>query len=205
MEIIQDLFNKTNYLNSSLFGNLYKVCHNNQIYYYEFLINNNTATINYNNPEYLDLVVDEYRKTHEYITVYKTQDNTFYANYEKVYSFKLPIKCIQVSENIINENRIKALVDIVEPNDIHLAVIIHNDEYILVGDHHLLYALYEIGEKMVNVYMSTKIDYEKLEFIKSMVYVYKENNIMNINNIELIDEKSYQTYIKLLNEFNITK
>ena len=189
---------------SKLHGYCYKVITtNNEIYYYEIKKINNIAYINYENPDYLEAVIEEFRKAYEYVNIFKSYDNSFYAEFEPVHTFKLPIDIIQVSEMLINEDRVKKLESIIDPDNIHLSVKIVNDEYVLYGDHNLLYTLKLIGERMVNVFINTTLDETIVEFLNQFIYVLKENNISSISKCVEYDEETYNNeasnYLALFN------
>lgn len=190
---------------SKLLGYCYKVIGVDlKEYYYEIIKKDNVGYIKYVNPEYLELVIEEFRLAYEYVNIFKSYDDSFYAEYDKVYSFKLPIDIIQVSEMLIQESRVNRLESIIDPENIHLSVKIINDEYVLIGDHNLLYALKMIGERMVNVFINTTLDSDTVELLKELIYVLKENNITNITKCTLNKDEDYffqaNQYINLFNE-----
>ena len=69
-------------LNSSnrLLGNCYKVITENSTFYYEFTKENNVAYLKYDNPDYIEAVIEEYRKSNEYINIIKSKTIVFMLN-----------------------------------------------------------------------------------------------------------------------------
>lgn len=205
MEIIKVYNNGFLNNNSKLLGYCYKVITNNhEEYYYEIEKKDNMGYVKFDNPEYLEIVIEEFRKAYQYVNIFKSYDDSFYAEYDKVHSFKLPIDIIQVSEMIINEERVIQLENIIEPENIHLSVQIINDEYVLLGDHNILYALKSIGERMVNVFINSTLDKSIIELLTQLIYVLKENNITSISKCVLNKPDDYfnqaKLYINLFNE-----
>lgn len=203
MQIIKEYSKTSLNTTSKVLGYCYKVIdENNDTYYYEFEKQNNIAYVKYDNPDYLEIVVEEFRNAYEYVNIIKSKDDSFYAEFDKVFTFKLPIECIQVSQLFLNENRIDKLDTIIDPDNIHLSVKILNDKYVLIGDHHLLYSLKSIGQRMVNVFINTTLDNSLIEAINNLTYVLKEQNISSIDKCELVNEKTYNEvstqYIDLL-------
>ena len=107
MKIIKEYENIKLNNESKLLGYCYKVnIGNSAEYYYEIVKNDNVAYIIFDNPDYLEMVIEEFRTAYEYVNIFKSYDDSFYAEYEKVHTFKLPIDIIQPSEMLINEDRI---------------------------------------------------------------------------------------------------
>ena len=205
MQIIREYENINLNKESKLLGYCYKVITNNsEEFFYEIVKKDNVAYIKYDNPDYLEAIVEEFRKGYEYVNIFRSYDDSFYAEYDKVHTFKLPIDIIQVSEMIINEDRITELEGIIDPNNIHLSVQIINDEYVLLGDHNILYTLKLIGERMVNVFINTTLDKQVIELLNLLIYVLKENNITSISKCVLNKPNDYfeqaNLYINLFNE-----
>ena len=205
MKIIKEYENIKLNNESKLLGYCYKVnIGNSAEYYYEIVKKGNVAYIKYDNPDYLEMVIEEFRTAYEYVNIFKSYDDSFYAEYEKVHTFKLPIDIIQPSEMLINEDRINKLESIIDPNNIHLSVQIINDEYVLLGDHNILYTLKLIGERMVNVFINTTLDKETIEILSQLIYVLKENNITSISKCVLNKPEDYfaqaNLYINLFEE-----
>lgn len=203
MKIKQIFYNNENFeIKNSMLGNCYIVTENHQNYYYEFITNQNTATIIYSNPEYLELIIDEFRKNNEYINEFKTIDNTLKANFNPVQTFKLPIDSLQITNPFLDKNRIDFLIENIDENNTFLPVIIHNDEYVFIGDHHLLYALKENRINLINVFINTKITNGDLKLLSDFIYILKENNIKNIKDCEIIDENYELIYNQYKNTIN---
>ena len=205
MQIIREYENINLNKESKLLGYCYKVITNNsEEFFYEIVKKDNVAYIKYDNADYLEAIVEEFRKGYEYVNIFRSYDDSFYAEYDKVHTFKLPIDIIQVSEMIINEDRITELEGIIDPNNIHLSVQIINDEYVLLGDHNILYTLKLIGERMVNVFINTTLDKQVIELLNQLIYVLKENNITSISKCVLNKPNDYfeqaNLYINLFNE-----
>ena len=203
MQILKEYLETKLNTESKLLGYCYKVIDDNDnIYFYEFFKENNIAYVKYDNPDYLEAVLEEFRYSYEYCNIIKSKDDCFYAEYDKVFSFKLPIECIQPTQLFLNETRINRLETIIEPKNIHLSVKILDDKYVLIGDHHLLYSLKQIGERMVNVFINTTLDESIIDSINNLTYVLKEQNIKSIDKCELVNDKTYnelsKQYIDLL-------
>ena len=178
MQILKEYSKTTLNSTNRLLGNCYKVITDNNIYYYEFTKQNDMAYVNYDNPDYIEAIIEEYRKSNEYVNIIKSKDDSFYAEFDEVFTFKLPIECIQPSQLVINQDRIDKLETIIDPENIHLSVKIIDNKYVLLDDHHLLYALNQIGERMVNVFINTTLDNNIIECISNLVkdiYLLKES------------------------------
>lgn len=162
-------------------------------YEYEFTIINNTATIKTTNLEYIEEVVEEFRKTNKYINIFKTLDGNFYKEYEQVPTFKLPINIIQISKPFLNQTKITNFEKYFNPDECYLPVQIIDDEYVLLDGHHRLYTAKENYLKMVNVYLAEITN----DAIYDMVYVAKERNLKNINDAVILSDEEFASLIEL--------
>lgn len=180
-----------------LLGNCYTIIENNISYFYEFSLKNNIATVRSNNFKYVLEAINEFRKTNSYITIFKDKYGDFYQEFDKKFTFKLPINIIQLSNQFIKKDRLEELKNI-NLDEIFLPVCIINDEYVLINGVHRLYLAYQNDYKMVNVYME-----ESNKFIENEVYINKENNVKNIKDIIILNDDEYNEVMenfKLLQE-----
>ena len=166
---------------------------------YEFTIKNQEALINYTDSKYVLEAVNLIHDKRKYIYKYHSKDNSFYQEYDYVYTFKLPIKIIQPSKFFIDKDVLDRIDEKIDENNTFLPVAIINDEYVLLDGHARLYALNENYIKMVNVYID---DYK--EYIPDFIYIAKENNIKNISNLDVLNHDDYSKYWnEFLKQFNI--
>ncbi len=166
---------------------------------YEFIINNQEAIVSFNDNKYILDAVEILRKEKSYIYKFHSKDNSFYQEFDYVYTFKLPIKIIQPSKFFIDKDLLEKIDDKIDKNNVYLPVAIINDEYVLLDGHTLLYSLNQNYVKMVNVYIS---DYK--EYIPDFVYIAKENNIKSIDKLDLVNHDDYNKYWnEFLKQFNI--
>lgn len=205
MKIIKEYTNINLNNEAKLLGYCYKGnVGNSAEYYYEIIKKDNVAFIKYDNPSYLEMIIEEFRLAYEYVNIFKSYDDSFYAEFDKVHTFKLPIDIIQPTEMLINKERVNKLESIIDPDNIHLSVKIINDEYVLLGDHNILYTLKQIGERMVNVFINTTLDTQTIELLTQLVYVLKENNITSISKCVPNTPEDYfaqaELYINLFEE-----
>ena len=88
MQILKEYSDSKLNTSSKLHGYCYKVIVDDNIYFYEFTKENNIAYLKYDNPEYLELVIEEFRKAYEYVNIIKSKDDSLYAEFDKVFTFK---------------------------------------------------------------------------------------------------------------------
>lgn len=189
MKIIIDKTNEKYNKINRLLCNCYTVIDGNNEYYYEFKIKNNEALIIFDNFEYIEDVINEFRKSHSYISKFYNKDNSFYKAYDDKFTYMLPIKCIQPSKFFIDDNQLKLIEENINPDSISLPVAIINDEYVLLDGHTRLYAMYKNDYKMVKVYLDNYSYY-----INDFIYLAKENNMFNITNLKVLTHDEYVTY-----------
>ena len=187
MKIIKTYDNQYFKEKSRVLGNCFIVKDKENIYHYEFIINNTTATIISDNDIYINEVIDKFRFYNKYITKFKTKDNSFYKSFDDIFTFKLPISVIAPSQFFINEDKLNNLDNYMDVDEIYLPVNIINDEYILLDGHHRLYLAYINHKKMVNVYID-----EFDDSIYDFVYFAKEQNIKNIKDLKVISKELYK-------------
>ena len=187
MKIIKTYDNPYFKEKSRVLGNCFIVKDKENIYHYEFIINNTTATIISYNDIYITEVIDKFRFYNKYITKFKTKDNSFYKSFDDIFTFKLPISVIAPSQFFINEDKLNNLDNYMDIDEIYLPVNIINDEYILLDGHHRLYLAYINHKKMVNVYID-----EFDDSIYDFIYFAKEQNIKNIKDLKVISKELYK-------------
>ncbi|MGM9969609.1 MAG: hypothetical protein ACI35S_04335 [Anaeroplasma sp.] len=189
MKIERDRISNIYNEKSRLLGNCFTVTDNNNKYFYEFLIDKNEAIIKTNNLQYIEEVVGEFRFYNKYITKFHTEDNSYFEEFEPVYSFKLPIKCLQPSQFFIDEEKLKIIDNNLSSNEIYIPVAIIDDEYVILDGHTRLYAMTLNYEKLVNVYLD---NYD--ESISDFVYMAKEQNIRDISSMHVLSHNEYDKY-----------
>ena len=186
---IEKTYNDVYYNEKSRFlGNCINLYIDNETYHYEFIINNNEATIFYDNLEYLEIVVEKFRFYNKYINVFKTNDGNFYKEYETNYVFKLPINILQVSQFFLNSNKITRLEKYLNLDEIYIPVKIINDEYVILDGHHRIYLAYINHYKMINVFIDDDISGS----IPDFVYIAKEQNLNQIKDLQILPEEQYE-------------
>ena len=160
---------------------------------YEFIINRQDVIVNTNDYKYIEEASKIIKKNYPYVNKIYSKDNSYFEEFDYVYTFKLPIKIIQPSKFFIDKDVLDKIDDNFDEDNIILPVAIINDEYVLLDGHVRLYALNQNYIKMVNVYIK---NYE--EYIPDFVYIAKENNIKNISNLDVLE---HEEYLKYWNEF----
>lgn len=191
MEIIRDRESSFYEQKSKDLGNAFTIIDNNIKYYYEFYPNKQEATIKTNDLKYVLEAIDEYRIYNKHITKFKDLNNEFYKQFDDVFTFKLPIKCIQPSSFFVDLKKIELFEEYIDFENVYLPVNIINDEYVLLDHHNLLYFLNECNQKLVNVFIT---DYES--YINDFVYLAKENNILNVKGLKPLSHEEYEEYMK---------
>ena len=191
MEIIRDRESSFYEQKSKDLGNAFTIIDNNIKYYYEFYPNKQEATIKTNDLKYVLEAIDEYRIYNKHITKFKDLNNEFYKQFDDVFTFKLPIKCIQPSSFFVDLKKIELFEEYIDFDNVYLPVNIINDEYVLLDHHNLLYFLNECNQKLVNVFIT---DYES--YINDFVYLAKENNILNVKGLKPLSHEEYEEYMK---------
>ena len=192
MEIIRD--RESNYYleKAKWLGNAFTVIdENNNKYYYEFIPSNLEALIKSNDLKYIEEAIDEYRIYNKHITKFKTANNEFFKAFDDLFTFKLPLNCIQPSSFFVDLKKIELFEEYINPDEVYLPVAIINDEYVLLDHHNLLYFLNKCNQKLVNVFIT---DYE--QYINDFVYLAKENNILNVKGLRPLKHEEYEKYMK---------
>lgn len=186
MKIIQD-FKSTYYPEQSrILGNCFTVEDGDKIYHYEFVQKGSEATIKTDSLEFLEAVIEHFRRENRHISVFRTLDSSFYKSYDETFTFKLPISILQVSQFFLNSNRLNDLKTVLDYEHICVPVTILEDEYVLLSRHHEVYLAQAEGIKMVDVYMDTPSSNTK-----DFVYIAKEQNIRHIGDLKLLEEPEY--------------
>lgn len=191
MEIIRDRESSFYSDKAKALGNAFTILDNNQKYYYEFEVNDTKALIKYNDLKYIEDAINEFRIYQKHVTKFSDLGNNFYKAFDDIFSFKLPIKCIQPSSFFIDLSKIEMFEEYLDPENVYLPVAIINDEYVLLDHHNLLYFLDQCNQKLVNVFIT---DYES--YINDFVYLAKENNILNVKGLKALSHEEYEEYTK---------
>ena len=106
MKIIRDRENDNYSIKNKILGNCFTVIADKE-YYYEFNIKDNESLIKTNDLKYIEEAIDEFRKYNLNIIKFYTNGNTFYKEFDYVYTFKLPIKILQPSQFFIDKDKLK--------------------------------------------------------------------------------------------------
>ncbi len=191
MEIIRDRESSFYSDKAKALGNAFTVLDNDKKYYYEFEVNGQKALIKYNDLKFIEDAINEFRIYQKHVTKFTDLNNNFYKAFDDIFTFKLPIKCIQPSSFFVDLSKIELFEEYVDPKNVYLPVAIINDEYVLLDHHNLLYFLNEANEKLVNVFIT---NYE--EYINDFVYLAKENNILNVKGLKALSHEEYEKYMK---------
>lgn len=189
MEIIRDRNDLIYSEKNRILGNCFTIHDNNQKFHYEFDIRKNEALITCDSIYYIEKAINEFRKYNKNINIYYNVDRSFYKAFDEVFTFKLPIYCIQVSKFIIDKDHLDFIENNLNEDNIYLPVCIIDDEYVLIDGHARLLALYRNYNKLVNVYLD-----EPSSNLDDFVYVCKENNIFNINKINVLSKDEYNQF-----------
>lgn len=169
---------------------------NNQIIYlineikYEFIIKNKEAIISYTNPEYLEIAVKAFKSEFGYVDKIYNNDKSYYEEFDYTYLFKLPIKILQPSINIINKEYLELIKENYDYIPKIIKVCLIDDEYVIIKGHTLALEMLESGEKMVNVYLADTTNY-----IKDFVYIAKEYNMTDVTKLEILEKEQYDEII----------
>ena len=189
VKIIRDFESEFYTKKNRLLGNCFTIIDNDNKYYYEFCINNTTAIIKADNLECITDAVSEFRKYNSYINIFKTLDNSYYEEFDPVFTFKLPVNVIQPSKFFIDKDKVDIIENYMESDNIYISVAIINDEYVLLDGHHRLYTMIQNYDKLVNVYISN-YDY----YINDFIYIAKEQNIFNVKSMPVLSHDEYDKY-----------
>jgi hypothetical protein len=166
---------------------------------YEFIINRQDVIVNANDYKYIEEASKIIKKNYPYVNKIYSKDNSYFEEFDYVYTFKLPIKIIQPSKFFIDKNIVDEIGDTINEENMYFPVQIINDEYVLLDGHTRLYCLNENYVKMVNVYL-----YKAEPHISDFVYIAKEGNIKNISSVHVLDHEQYELYWnQLLDQFKI--
>lgn len=166
---------------------------------YKFDINGQSAIVSTSDYKYIEDAVKIIKEKKPYVYKYHSLNNDFYQEFDKVFTFKLPINVIQPSKFFIDKEILGKIDENIDEENVFLPVAIINDEYVLLDGHARLYALNENYIKMVNVYIEKYEDY-----IPDFIYIAKENNIKNIKNLDVLEHDDYEKYWnEFLKQFNI--
>ncbi len=191
MEIIRDRESEFYSLKARALGNAFTIIENDIKYYYEFEVNGMKALVKYNDIKYIEDAINEFRIYQKHVTKYSDLNNNFYKDFDDIFTFKFPIKCIQPSSFFIDLEKIELFEKYVDPENVYLPVAIINEEYVLLDHHNLLYFLDQENVKLVNVFIT---DYES--YINDFVYLAKENNILNVKGLKPLSHEEYEEYTK---------
>lgn len=166
---------------------------------YKFDIKGQSAIVSTSDYKYIEDAVKKIKEKRPYVYKYHSLNNDFYQEFDKVFTFKLPINIIQPSKFFIDKEILDKIDEDIDEENVFLPVAIINDEYVLLDGHARLYALNENYIKMVNVYIEKYEDY-----IPDFIYIAKENNIKNIKNLDVLEHEEYEKYWnEFLKQFNI--
>lgn len=193
MKIFRDKTNEKYSKKNRDLGNCITIIDNNCNYYYEFVIKNNEGKIITNDTKYINEAIEEFRYYNKYISIFRSEDGSFYKAFDPIFTFKLPIYCIQPSQFFIDQDKLEIIENYMDDDKIYLPVAIIDDEYVLLDGHTRLYALHKNYNKLVNVYIDTPF-----EGINDFIYIAKENNIFKISNLNVL---THEEYDKLWNGF----
>ena len=105
----------------------------------EFEVNGMKALVKYNDIKYIEDAINEFRIYQKHVTKYSDLNNNFYKDFDDIFTFKLPLKCIQPSSFFIDLEKIELFEKYVDPENVYLPVAIINEEYVLLDHHNLLY------------------------------------------------------------------
>ena len=196
--IIKRDYNDTIYSKKNrLLGNCFTIIENNEKFYYEFQINKNEAKIVSSNLVFIEHAIKEFRKYNKNINVFYNESRSYYRAFDKEYTFKLPIKCIQPSKFFINEEKLNIIEEYIDEDDICVPVCIIDDEYVLLDGHTRLYLMNQNYRKLVDVYID-----EKYPQIEDFIYMAKENNIRSISQMKLLSNEEYHNiWDNFINEY----
>ncbi len=187
MDIIREYDNPYYKEKSRILGNCYTILTGKTSFHYEFIISGKEAKIKTDSLEYILDAVEAFRKDNRYISIFYTEDHSFYQSYEDQMTFKLPISILQVSSFFLCKEKLKLMDKYISNEETYLPVCIIDDEYVLLDGHHRLYLAYKNEEKMVNVYLE-----EPKPFIHDMIYIAKEQNLRWIKDLQILNKKEYQ-------------
>lgn len=191
MEIIRDRESSFYSDKAKALGNAFTIIENGNKYYYEFEVNGMKALVKYNDIKYIEDAINEFRIYQKHVTKYSDLNNNFYKDFDDIFTFKLPLKCIQPSSFFVDLEKIELFEEYVDPENVYLPVAIINEEYVLLDHHNLLYFLDQENVKLVNVFIT---DYES--YINDFVYLAKENNILNVKGLKVLSHEEYEEYTK---------
>lgn len=186
--IIRDKENKIYSEKNRLLGNCFTIKDKIDSHY-EFDIRGFEALIKTDYLPFVNQAIDEFRKYNKYVNVFYNEDRSFYKAFDEIHTFKLPIKVIQPSKIFISSSSLDSISKYLEDKEVYLPVTILNDEYVLLDGHSRLYAKYNEDFKMVNVYLDN--DYPSLD---DLVYMAKEQNILNIKSVNVLSDEEYNEY-----------
>ena len=158
-----------------ILGNCYLVIEGIHTYHYEFQVKGNEALVLCDEESYLEDVVTEYHKHNLHIYKYFTQENSFFMTFDQMYTFKLPISILQVTNIFLDQSHLDTLRKYLPLETIVYPVQIIEDEYVILDKHHSLYLAQEDGMKMVDVYVD-----ESICAHKGYLYLAKEQNIKTV-------------------------
>ena len=200
LKIFYDTKNEFYNANNRCLNRCVTINHNNTFYYYEFMIKDLCAHVKYNDLKFIEEAVNYFHDDNLYIYKYITDDDKYYQEFDKIFTFKLPINILQPSKFFIDELVLNTLEENIDIDDeYYIPVNIIDDEYVILDGHTLLLLLANNYKKMVNVYIA---DYD--EYIPDFVYICKEGNIKNIKNIHVLKHEEYELYWnQFLEQFNI--
>lgn len=199
MEIRKEKYDTYYSEEARILGRCYNVIKDDKIYHYEFQTNKNKATILCDSLGYIEEVVEEFYNNNLNIYEYTTPDGSFYKSYDPVFTFKLPLSILQPTQVFLNQERLKQLKAFVDIENLFIPVQIIDDEYIVLGKHHLLYLAMQEEYKMVEVYIQNATNKQK-----ELLYLAKEQNIKRMEDMHIIPQDEYELICKQLKElFNL--
>lgn len=172
----------------------------NQIIYlvndnkYEFIINNKEALISYDSQDYLEVAIKAFKSEFGYVDKIYNKDKSYYEEFDFTYLFKLPIKILQPSINIINKEYLELIKENYDYIPKIIKVCLIDDEYVIIKGHTLALEMLESGEKMVDVYLAEPTDY-----IKDFVYIAKEYNMTDVTKLEILEKEQYDEITNQIN------
>ena len=188
MKIIKDRENSFYSERNRLVGNAFTIIDdNNKEHYYEFNLRGDEAIIKFSDLDYIEVAVKAFRKYNKYIYKFSTNDKSFYEELDRVFTFKLPIKCIQPSEFFIDKERLEVIENNLDDDNIYIPVAIINDEYVALDGHTRLYAMNQNYSRLVNVYIDSYS-----EDILDFIYIAKEHNITTIAQMPVLPHDEYE-------------
>lgn len=189
MKIYRDIPENQKHLFSSsaiALQNAFLIIEEDRVYTYEFQLFGFEAEIKSNTMYYLEDVIEEFRFFNAVIHTFHFQGKII-KSYEPKAILRLPISILQPSQFFIDEGKLANIDAYMLEEEIYLPVALIDDEYVLLDGHTRAYSLYSNSQRMVNCYFDT---YD--ESIKEFVYLAKEQNILNVSQMEILTSEEYK-------------